>query len=213
MRSSKLLTAAGAALVFVGCQFQASCGGKTLRMDRTKEFVATTLERETAQKPTEVTCPDKVKISKGTSFECTVLFGTAPAKVVLEQQDDEGFVKITSVTGILIATKLEAAIADQLGGKLNAHFTVACGDRVRPSTPGDRFTCTAKDAQGATGPVTVIVKDDQGNVRFDLGAPTGEAPAEAPAEGAGAAPADEAGSGAEPAAPAEPAEPAEPAAP
>lgn len=126
-------------------------------------------------------CPESVKIEKDKTFECTAEFGTAKATVVMHQEDDKGNVKVVSVKGILISKKAEVAIADQLGQRFNAHFTVDCGTRVRPATPGDKFTCTAKDVAGKGGPVTVTVKDADGNVHFELGAPDAPAPAPAPA--------------------------------
>lgn len=173
--------------VLAGCSFQASCGSKKLDMKKAQEFVSTKLAEDVGEKPANVTCPESVKIEKGTTFECTAEFGATKATVVMTQEDDEGFVKITSVTGILIGKKAEAAIAEQLGKRFNAHFTVDCGAPVRAATAGDRFTCSAKDAAGKGGPVTVTVKDASGNVRFELGG-SGDAPAGEPAPEQEAAP-------------------------
>jgi len=167
-------------LVFVGCQFQASCGGKKLNMEKAVEFVGSTLEKDVGQKPSAVTCPDSVKIAAGTMFECTVAFGAPKATVVISQDDDKGNVTIKSITGILIAAKLEKAISDDFGSKLNVHITTTCGDRVRTATAGDKFTCDARDAKGDGGKVMVTVKDTSGNVSFELvrpEAPTEPAPA------------------------------------
>lgn len=165
--------------VLAGCSFQASCGSKKLDMKKAQEFVSTKLAEDVGEKPTNVTCPESVKIEKGKTFECTADFGAAKATVVMSQEDDEGFVKVTSVTGILIGKKAEAAIAERLGKQFNAHFTVDCGAPVRAATAGDSFTCTANDGAGKGGPVTVTVKDASGNVRFALGSP-GDAPAQEP---------------------------------
>lgn len=154
-------------LVVVGCQFQASCGGKKLNMEKAKEFVTSTLEREVGQKP-ETTCPDSVEIEKGKTFECTARFGAAAASVVIEQNDDQGNVTIKSITGILIAQKLEELIADRIGKQLNVHVEAACGERVRPATPGSTFQCDAKDASGASAKINVKVKDVDGNVDFEV---------------------------------------------
>lgn len=183
------------ALLFVGCQFQASCGGKKLNMENAVTFVSTTLEKEVGQKPTAVTCPDAVAIKTGGTFECKAAFGAPTATVVIAQDDDQGNVTIQSITGILIAAKLEKQVADTLGPKLGATLTVACGDRVRTATVGEKFTCEAKDAEGGSGTVTVTTKDVTGNVSFEIGpkpAPEAAAPAAgsaAPAEPAAAEPA------------------------
>jgi len=157
--------------VVVGCQFQASCGTKKIDMTKAKDFVASTLERELGQKPTETTCPRSVAAEKGKTFECTAKFGAAVATVTIDQNDDQGNVTIKSVTGILISSKLEKQIADHFGKQMNAHVEVACGDRIRPSNAGDTFTCDAKDAAGATAKVNVQVKDATGAVDFALAKP------------------------------------------
>jgi hypothetical protein len=165
--------------VLAGCSFQASCGSKKLDMKKAKEFVASGLTQDVGEKPTNVICPDEVKAEKGKTFECTAEFGTVKATVVLNQDDDQGNVTVAAVKGLIVGKKAEAVLVEQLGKRFNAHFTVDCGARVRPATPGDTFTCTAKDEEGKGGPVTVTVKDVEGNVRFELGAP--EAPAAEPA--------------------------------
>lgn len=168
------------ALLFVGCQFSASCGSKKLNMEKAKDYVGSTLETETKQKPTSVSCPDSVKIKKDAPFDCTVSFGSAVATVTLNQNDDEGTVSIKGVSGILIAEKLEKQIADEVGAKLNVHVTVNCGDRVRASKAGDTFTCEGKDAKGVGGTFAVNVNDTKGSVDWKLvkpeGAPTPETP-------------------------------------
>ena len=158
-------------LVVVGCQFQASCGGKKIDMAKAKEFVSSTLERELGQKPTETTCPRSVAVEKGKTFECTAKFGAAVATVTIDQNDDQGNVTIKSVTGILVSSKLETQIAEHFGKQMNAHIEVACGDRIRPAKPGDTFTCDAKDAAGATAKINVKVKDASGAVDFELAKP------------------------------------------
>lgn len=185
-----------ALFVFAGCQFSASCGGKNLNTDKAKEFVSSTLETGVGQKPTDVTCPDKVPIEKGKSFECTASFGGPKATVAMEQHDDKGGVTITSITGVLVASKLEAQIAEHFGTKLNTKLTASCGDRVRAATVGDKFTCDATDANGGKGKIAVVVEDTAGKVHFALETPEGAAPPapapEAPAPEAPAAPAPEA---------------------
>jgi len=168
------------ALLFVGCQFSASCGGKKLNMEKAREFVSSALEKEIKQKPTNVTCPDSVKIEKDKVFDCTVSFGSAVATVSIRQNDEEGNVTITTITGILIAEKLEKQISDAIGAKLNVHVTTNCGERVRVSKAGDTFTCQAKDAKGEGGTIAVNVKDSSGNVDWKLVGSDGAAPPATP---------------------------------
>ncbi|MDQ3365206.1 MAG: DUF4333 domain-containing protein [Myxococcota bacterium] len=162
-------------VVCAGCSFQASCGGKSLNMDKAKKFVGGSLAVETGEEPTEVSCPDKVKIEKGTSFDCTVTFGGPTAKVTMRQDDDEGNVTVTAISGILISRKAEGIIAKEVSSTVNAQVTVDCGDRVRTAKAGEAFSCTATAPDGAKAQIDVIVKDDQGNVRWALISPTAPA--------------------------------------
>lgn len=153
-------------LVFVGCQFSASCGNKSINLENAREFISKTLEAESGQKPTSVTCPDKVEIKKDSSFECTASFGTLNAKVTLVQTDDKGGVEMTAVSGILVAAKLEKEIAAAVGQQLNASVTMSCGERVRAAVVGDKVLCDAKDAKGASGKIELTVEDVNGKVAW-----------------------------------------------
>jgi hypothetical protein len=163
MRSS--LSISAVFLVFVGCQFQASCGGKNLNMEKANEFVATNLEKETGLKPA-VTCPEKVKIKTGDTFVCTAKFPAAEATVTISQDDDKGNVTIKSINGILIVSKLEAQIADQVGKQVGAQVTAECGEGVQPAVAGSKIMCEVKDANGGGAKVETLVKDTAGNVSF-----------------------------------------------
>ena len=72
-------------LALARCKFEASCGGG-LNMDKAREFVASTLEREVGQKP-QVTCPEEVKAEAGASFDCTAAFDEVKAKVTIKQDE------------------------------------------------------------------------------------------------------------------------------
>jgi Domain of unknown function (DUF4333) len=172
-------------IVCAGCSFQASCGGKTLNMDNAKKFVGSSLAREVGQEPTEVTCPDSVKMEKGKSFDCTAKFGGPTATVTMRQDDEEGNVTVTSITGILISKKAEAVIAKEVSSQVKAEITVDCGDRVRTAKADEKFSCTATDPNGSKAQIDVLVKDAAGNVSWKLippTAPAGDAPP-APANG------------------------------
>lgn len=167
-------------VVCAGCSFQASCGGKSLNMDNAKKFVGSSLAREAGQEPTEVTCPDKVKMEKGKSFDCTAKFGGTTATVTMHQDDDQGNVTVIKITGILISKKAEEVIAKEVSSQVKAQVTVDCGDRVRTAKAGETFSCTATDPNGSKAQIDVIVKDDTGNVSWKLIPPTAPA-APAPA--------------------------------
>ena len=158
-----------ASLVFAGCSFQASCGGKSLNMENAKKFVSTTLEADVGKAPTTVSCPEKVKIEKGAKFACTADYGNgAMATVEITQNDDQGNVTMSKISGILVAKRAEEAIAKMIGEQANVHVTAECGERVHPAKAGATIMCTAKDANGQTAQVEVLVKDTDGNVSMKV---------------------------------------------
>lgn len=137
-------------------------------METANQFVASTLEKDTGQKP-EVACPASVKIEKGGTFECTAKFGPkVEAKVAIQQDDAQGNVTIKSISGILVSRRLEQEIAETAGKQTNTHLDVTCGDRVRAAVPDTTFQCDVKDASGQTAKVNVKVKDATGNVSWEI---------------------------------------------
>lgn len=154
------------ALAFAGCSFQASCGGKSLNMENAKKFVTKMMTEQAGAPPTTVTCPDSVKLEKGKTFECTATYGASEAKLLIDQDDDQGNVTVKSVTGVVLAKRAEAEIAEQIGKQTNLHVTVDCGERVHPATAGHKLTCKATDANGQSVTVEVEVRDAEGNIRF-----------------------------------------------
>lgn len=157
-----------AMLLLVSCKFEASCGGNTLNMDKARDFVATTLEKDVGEKPT-VTCPASVKAETGATFDCTAAFGDVKSTITLKQNDDKGNVTIVSNTGLVVSAKMEQTIADGLKEQLHGDFKVNCGPRVHASTPNDHFTCDAAQVGGTGrgGKIAVTVKDANGNVSWE----------------------------------------------
>lgn len=183
MKLRRLLVSLGWVLLG-GCSFQASCGTtRTLNMTNARAFVRDQLAKDTGVAPT-VECPAKVKGEKGARFDCTATFDGARAVVTLEQNDDEGYVTVVSVKGILIMHKLQAVIVERLGAPADRPVQVDCGPPVRPSNPGDKFRCTAR-AGGDTAEIEVTVKDETGNVDFAMVGGAPPAPPEAPPEAPG----------------------------
>ncbi len=69
-----------------------------------------------------------------------------------------------STKGLLVLSKLEQFIQQQVKDKNGANVTADCSGKVRVAKPGDTFECRVIDAQGQSRPAKVTVKDDQGTV-------------------------------------------------
>jgi Domain of unknown function (DUF4333) len=181
MKVSKAVSSI-ALVVLGGCSFQASCntsGG--LNMDKARAFLRKQVTDDLGVAPTSVECPDKVAGAKGARFDCTIVFEGAKAVVTLEQLDDKGYIQIQAVTGVLSSTKLEKVLIERIKPSATGEVTVDCGPRVRPATPGDTFRCKAAVVGSGSAEVEVKVKDDTGNVDFQMVAPPAPPAPEAPA--------------------------------
>lgn len=113
-----------------------------------------------------VSCPDKVAIKKGATFECvaTIPGGSKlPVKVVWTT--DEGGYEYTD-KGIVLLDKLEGIVAAQLIEK-KTPGTVDCHGKIRASEPGSDFVCDIAFADGTQGKIKVVVKDWSGNIAWD----------------------------------------------
>lgn len=154
-------------LLIGGCEAHASCGGRTLDMKNAEALVRKAVLEQTGAEA-KVTCPGKVKIEKGGRFDCTIVIDDVKAVATLEQKDDKTYVEVVSVKGMLVSKALEATLAAKLKGAAAVEPKVDCGPRVHASTPGASFRCKATDANGATAEVVIKVKDDEGNVDFEL---------------------------------------------
>lgn len=164
MKLRKLVLSVGW-LLLGGCEFHASCGGRTLNMENAEALVARAVAAQLGSEPT-VSCPKKVKVEKGARFDCKVTIDGVDGVATVEQKDDQTNVELVQVTGLLLTGKLENAIVERLQAQSGAKVEVDCGPRVRAAVVGEAFRCHARDDRGVTLEVEVKVKDTLGNVDF-----------------------------------------------
>ena len=164
MKLRKVVLSAGW-LLLGGCEFHASCGGRTLNVDNAEALVARAVATQLGAEPT-VSCPKKVKVEKGGRFDCKVTIDGVDGVATIEQKDDQTNVEVVQVTGLLLTGKLENAIVERLQSQSGARVEADCGPRVRAAVVGETFRCHARDDRGVTLDVEVKVKDTAGNVDF-----------------------------------------------
>lgn len=163
MTQSRLATAILA--LVIGCHAEASCGSKKLDTDKAEKVLTDALAKATGMTPT-VTCPEDVDIKAGAIFQCEAKLGEAVGAFRVTQKDDKGNVSYELLQDFILSEKMEEGIARQIQETSGATATVNCGQRVRLSEPGTRFTCTA-DAKGQKLTVGVQIKDTKGNVHLE----------------------------------------------
>jgi hypothetical protein len=82
-----------------------------------------------------------------------------------------GLLGLAGCTSKLDTDKIESGVKGDLAKRTGARITsVKCPDEV-DAKKGDRFTCTAQLAGGATLPIEVIQTDDKGSVTWRIGRP------------------------------------------
>jgi len=155
-------------VLLAGCSVRASCNsGNRLDMDKARGFVSDVVEKYTTLEPTKVVCPDDVKAEQGARVVCTFEVGGVPGTLAMQQTDTKGSVSVSSMTGIIASSQLEAKVQAELE-KRGIAATIACGARVHPSKPGDVITCDARRGVDVVGRVPVTIKDEQNNVTFNF---------------------------------------------
>ena len=71
-----------------------ACGSKMLNTDKLETSIKQGLQQQTGVRIKSVSCPDKIKLEAGGTFNCTaVTTGGDRATVRVVQQDDQGHVR------------------------------------------------------------------------------------------------------------------------
>ena len=156
------LASSFAVLVLVGCK-------GTIEAKYAEDFLSSTLEKWTGQKPTAVKCPAEVRKKRSAGFHCTASFretGTAVADIGLVQTDGTGGLALASLDGLLFAADLEGRIARRFAIRLKTNLVIDCGPRVRLPVAGGEFFCNARDEKGESRTILVTMTNDRGGFTF-----------------------------------------------
>jgi hypothetical protein len=118
-----------------------------------------------------VTCPEKIKMKKGVSFECQVTFeGGGKMVAEVDQTDDKGNVLWRAKEELVLGSKVEKGIATGLASK-GVLVNVKCGQSVYPSVKGSTFPCTARASDGKVLVFEVTVTSAKGDVSWKAADP------------------------------------------
>jgi hypothetical protein len=97
-----------------------------------------------------VTCPRRVPLGAGESFQCEVEPSLGePFAVAVEQQDENGSLtwEIPNSKKVLNLASLETYFQREIAGETQSTPIVLCGEeRYRLNRPGDRFECAVMNA-------------------------------------------------------------------
>jgi len=148
----------------------AACGTETVDDEQVEDFL-----RENAQAPAlidSVDCPDDVEIDEGDTFDCEVnTKGGGLEVVTMRQVEDEG-VERESVRQVrlpegdvkIIPENVEALIRGQAADPERI-VSVDCPAGIEIEK-GRRFRCVVRFDDGSEQNVTIVQRDDVGNVEI-----------------------------------------------
>lgn len=110
-----------------------------------------------------LTCPPILLASRAQPVECharvqgvDVVFDVTVGNEGAVFQGKRGFV----------VSSLAVELAEKALAKLQVEAEIDCGPSLRLSLPGATFTCTARDATGATRPLYYRIADDNGRIEM-----------------------------------------------
>ena len=148
---------------------------QTLNMDGTKTAVTSGLTEKLGLTIASITCPENRQAAAGDTFECKVVPDSGGELVVkVTQKDDQGNIswELTNTTNLIQLGLLAEHITKGMKEQMGMDAAVDCGGKYRVAVAGKTFECTATMALGRQARVTVTMKDDQGQVSWDVKAPT-----------------------------------------
>lgn len=153
--------------VLAGCTVNASCGSKNLDIKKGEAELAASIEKQ-VKMPVKVVCPTGVKIKKDDVFDCKVTLAEATGVFRVTQTDDQGSIHYELVEDFILSDRIEAELVERVKASTGVTSKVSCGPRVRVSTPGTKFNCTATDQTGKNLEVEVSVTDPRASVSFKV---------------------------------------------
>ena len=142
-----------------------------LDIDKVKASIKDGIKEQMGITVQSVTCPEKHEAKAGDSFDCTALAeNDSTITVSVKQTDDKGNIHwdMTGSKGFLDLDKIQTQMVDTLKAKTGTEATVDCGGKFKAVKVGGTFECKAKDVKGNSATIEVTVKDNNGNVHWEV---------------------------------------------
>ncbi len=148
----------------------AGCSSSPARLDlvRSERQIAADLSKTYRVPVSDVRCPSKVVVKRGSSFPCTVDVGRPPQllTVKVEQRNDKGALLVRPQAAVLQTDQIAAEMATRLKEQFNRAFLADCGaPAVKVLPPGSQLDCRAADGTSQRV-ITATVHDIHGTLTF-----------------------------------------------
>jgi hypothetical protein len=156
----------------------AACGEQVIDAEKVESFIRSTPGLQVPVAAAD--CPSDVAVKQGDTFKCKVRYDNGSEEAwTLEQLDDEGAVRTSQVLQTklpddrseirILPENVEALIARSASKPLE---DVDCPADVKVEK-GKTFTCTASFRDGTREKVSVLQRDDLGNIEVTGSRPVG----------------------------------------
>lgn len=155
----------GLGLGLAGCSSEAS----TLDRAATERAVGRSVAAAVEPAVAATVCPTAVERAKGGRFRCEVRLtaevGTVRASV--RQVDDAGHLEVALRDAVVSGEAAAATLKASLRSGFGRSFQVDCGKGWKVRSPGDTFTCRARDKTSRRS-VEATVTDPAGTLSFEV---------------------------------------------
>lgn len=145
-------------------------GSKSLNTAEAQSKIAELTKQQIGITPTNVRCPADVDLKAGTTFQCTAQLDGQPISYTVRETDDNGNVRVDSDNNLILVSKVEQSVAQQVGDQAGVDATATCdtgGKKVLVDAQNTPIDCTVANAEDSTDTLDVqATVDDQGNVSW-----------------------------------------------
>jgi hypothetical protein len=145
-------------------------GSKSLDTAEAQSKIAALTKQQIGITPTDVSCPKDVALKAGTTFQCTAKLDGQPISYTVKQTDDKGNVRVDSDNNLILVSKVEDSVAQQVGDQAGVTATATCdtgGKQVLVDSQNKPIDCTVVNSEDDTDTLDVqATVDDQGNVSW-----------------------------------------------
>ncbi|WP_315791294.1 DUF4333 domain-containing protein [Fischerella sp. JS2] len=116
-----------------------------------------------------VSCPNQVHLEVGQPFDCNTVAENKEFITRVNPSDNDGSLKFNT-RKVLVLPVLEQTIETGFKDQVGVEVSASCGEgKLRTFEQlGETFDCQVTDTKGETAIAEVTVKDDTGNVNWEV---------------------------------------------
>jgi hypothetical protein len=145
-------------------------GSKSLDTAKAQTKIAELTKQQIGITPTDVSCPADVDLKSGTTFQCTAKLDGQAISYTVKETDDKGNVRVDSDNNLILVSKVEESLAQQVGDQAGVEANATCdtgGKKVLVDSADKPISCTVTNAEDSSDTLDVqATVDSDGNVSW-----------------------------------------------